>query len=398
MEFLQVVESLKAEEASVSRLFSKEGRGARHSAKGPDYQRQLVEAAEFMADIYSGKRRFHQFQEAMTTSDFPLLFGDVLDRQLLSIYNESTPTYRNWCHIATVSDFRTVHRFAVDGSEATLAEVKQQAEYPESKLSDTQYAYAVKKYGRSTPFAWEAMQNDDLDALKDIPRRYGRAARRSEELFATQLLCDANGPHATFFTDAHKNVVDMANGAGSDDPPLSISALQDAMTVLSNQRDADGEPIIIDTVELVVPPALEVLAMNILNATELRINPGGAVGTTLTDTSQNLVTLNWMKNRMRLNVNHYIPRVVSSGNIANTCWFLIANPDTTRPCFEVGFLRGHEQPEIFMKEPNSVRIGGSSNPMDGDFDTDSIRYKIRHVFGGTQLDVKGAVASAGDGS
>ena len=76
------------------------------------------------------------------------------------------------------------------------------------------------------------------------------------------------------------------------------------------------------------------------------------------------------------------------------------------------FLRGHQSPELFMKLPNSVQIGEGRigpgqgivpgtmnvNPLDGDFDTDSIAYKIRHVLGGTLLDPIMAVASAGTDS
>jgi hypothetical protein len=54
---------------------------------------------------------------------------------------------------------------------------------------------------------------------------------------------------------------------------------------------------------------------------------------------------------------------------------------------------------VFFKEPNQRRLGGgASDPMDGDFDNDSIEYKIRHVFGGTLMDPKMAVASNGTGS
>jgi hypothetical protein len=38
---------------------------------------------------------------------------------------------------------------------------------------------------------------------------------------------------------------------------------------------------------------------------------------------------------------------------------------------------------------------GQTNPMEGDFDTDSVAYKIRHVLGGTLLDPIMAVASSG---
>ena len=39
--------------------------------------------------------------------------------------------------------------------------------------------------------------------------------------------------------------------------------------------------------------------------------------------------------------------------------------------------------------------GGDANPMDGDFSTDSIIYKVRHVLGGTLLDPIMALASTG---
>jgi hypothetical protein len=62
-------------------------------------------------------------------------------------------------------------------------------------------------------------------------------------------------------------------------------------------------------------------------------------------------------------------------------------------------LRGHAEPEIFIKEPNARRVGGGIvNPMDGDFETDSVEYKLRHVFGGSILDPKMSVGSNGSGS
>ena len=83
----------------------------------------------------------------------------------------------------------------------------------------------------------------------------------------------------------------------------------------------------------------------------------------------------------------------------STSWFLFANPDNGRPAIEMGFLSGHEEPEIFMKAPNSMRVdGGGVDVMNGDFDNDAIEYKLRHVFGGTREDPKMTVASNGSGS
>jgi hypothetical protein len=63
---------------------------------------------------------------------------------------------------------------------------------------------------------------------------------------------------------------------------------------------------------------------------------------------------------------------------------------------EVGFLRGHDTPELFMKSPNSIRVGGGVvGAEDGSFETDGVDYKVRHVVGGTLMEPKAAYASKG---
>ena len=53
----------------------------------------------------------------------------------------------------------------------------------------------------------------------------------------------------------------------------------------------------------------------------------------------------------------------------------------------MNFLRGHESPELCMKNPNKVALGGASmSPLEGDYESDAIRWRIRHIFGGTQVD------------
>lgn len=394
MEMLELIETIRAEEASVQRLFGTEGSGARARRKGPRYQAMLVEAAKLVADVYTGRRKMHYLQEAMTTSDFPYLFGDILDRQVLASYREWPSTWQNYAKRGRVRDFRTVKRFSVYGADQVLgAVIGQKGQYPYEEINEnTPYSYNVAKYGRKIRHAWETMINDDQDALKDQPERLGRAARRSEEKFTTQLFVDASGPHASFYTTGNKNRVHTENGAASSNPVLSTAALQEAMKVIAAIKDENNEPIVIDTLELVTPPALEITALNILNALQMEITESGGTS------NQKLIAVNWMKGRVRLNVNPYIPIVASTAN-GSTSWFLFANPDNGRPALEVGFLIGHEEPEIFMKTPNQVPVGGGSeDAMNGDFDSDAIEHKLRHVFGGTRMDPKMTVASNGSGS
>lgn len=385
MEILELLETVRSEEASVNRLFGGEGQRVR-GRRSPKYLRSFAEAVKLVADVYNGRKGMHYLQEAMTTSDFPYLFGDILDRQVLASYREWPSTWQNYCKRGRVRDFRTVKRFGVYGADQVLGSViGQKGEYPYEEINeDTPYSYAVSKYGRKIKFGWETMINDDLDALKDQPERLGRAARRSEEKFVTQLFVDASGPHASFYSVGNSNII-------PGNPALSMAGLQTAMQVLAAIKDQNNEPIVIDMVELVVPPALEITALNILNAIQIELAEAGGTS------NQKLVAQNWMKNRVRLNVNAYIPIVASSAN-GSTSWFLFANPDNGRPAMELGFLIGHEEPEIFIKTPNQTRVGGGADAMDGDFETDAIEHKLRHVFGGTRMDPKMTVGSNGSGS
>ncbi len=355
---------------------------------GPNWDSRVAECASLFSDVYRGRRPDWHLREAMTTSDFPLLFGDLLYRQLLGNYMPYPVTYPKWTRIMEVKDFRLLHLYTIDGGQGLLDQVKERAPYPETKFVEGQYTLQVKKYGRRYGISFEMVVNDDLNAFQERPMMMATGARRSEEYLATTMICDVNGPDATFFSSGNKNIV-TAN------PTLTVQGLQTAFKVLAAQKDKDGQPIVIDAVNLVVGPNLEVTAQNILHALQLRINADSGGGTA----DQFLYAENWMRAKVTLSVNPYIPYVASS--CATDPWFLIANPNdmSQRPAIAFGFLRGRRQPQLFIKDPDSRMLGGgNSDPMDGDFDSDSIDYKLRHIFGATQVDPKMAVASSSAGS
>lgn len=394
MEFLQLIETIRSEDATRQQVqsFFEQDRGYVTTGslrRRPDYGRLLSEALNVVLNARKSRRGMDVFNEAMTTADFPLIMGDILDRQLLGVYTETPQTWSTYCRRGTVPDFRSVKRFAVDGAEGVLPSVGEYGPYLPQVLAETKYSYAVAKYGRTINWSWEAFINDDLDALgSSSPARLGRAARRSEDKFATQLHVDSNGPHASLYTSGNKNIINTTNGAASTNPVLGVAGLQDAFTVLGLQLDGDSEPIGVDGVILEVGPALEVTARNLLNATEIIVGADSG--------AQRIVTSNWMKNKVALVVNPYIPVVATTNG--KTTWFVHASPTSGRPAMEVGLLRGHEAPELFQKVSNQQRVGGSTNPMDGSFEDDSTAFKVRHVFGGTRLDGKSTVGSNGSGS
>ncbi|MCX6024014.1 MAG: hypothetical protein NTZ05_20240 [Chloroflexi bacterium] len=393
-------DSVEARAGNLNAIIQEAGQRLGRRSPNPAYTRRLAQAATLIRDVQEGRTDPFYLKEAMSTSDFPLLMGDILDRQLLARYQEWEPTWQNYCKRGTVRDFRLVRRIRTDGLEGSYypsyAQPEQVAPLEDDGLSETGYTYQVAVYSKATAIDWRMLINDDLDAFSEIPARLARGARRTEERFATTLFVDSSGPHASLYTSGNANIINTANGAASTNPALSIQGLQDGLTVLGNMRDAGGDPIVIESVELVVPPSLRVIAENILHAVQLWVGGSGQTGGGGV-AAQQLITQNWMSSKMRLSVNPYIP-IIASGANGNTSWFLFANPLVGRPAIEIGFLRGYETPSIFMKAPNTVRLGGAPAPEMGDFDTGEIRYKGMHVIGGTRLDGHATAASNGSGS
>ena len=389
--FREFKEIIHTEDLAIREAFKDAGvrlRGVQHAS---DYIERLTEVADFYARVLEGKLPVSRLQEAMSTSDFPILFGDILDRQMLANYQEWPAVWPNFCKRGTVRDFRQARRIALDGLEGSYYPSYAKAEMEEHKeandLAEAHYLTSVEVYEKGFGINWRMLINDDLDALRDLPQRLARGARRTESKFATNLYCDANGPHASLYTGGNGNII-------TSNAVFSIAALQLAFGLLGKMVDANGEPIVLETVELVVAPALEIPAQNVLNATELWL-VGAEAGSTA---NQQLHVANWMRNRTRLSIDPYIPIVVTTGTRGDTSWFLFANPNQGRPALEVTFLRGYEQPSLYQKMPNMMRVGGGVDPTMGDFESNTIQYKGMHIIGGTRMSPKATMASNGTGA
>lgn len=383
VEMLELIESFHASDAEFSNLFGGEGRQLRSTERTgiaeAKHRANLLEAARFISDIQTGKQPFGRLQEAMTRSDFPLLFADILDRQMLGSYRETQPTWQAYARRSVVPDLRKVKRFAQDGAEGRLDEVDELEEYKQRKLSERKDEFSVRKFGNRLDLSWEAMINDDFDNFMKIPERLARAARRTEAFFATSLFVNTEGPDSNLYKAGFENIL-------TGNPELSIESIQAAITQLSKAVDFDGEPILIDVVTLVVPPALKVVAENIVNATEIwATNNGGTA-------NEKLRVANWMKSGINIQVEPWIPHIATKKN-GDTSWFLFGAPTDGRPALELGFLRGNEEPALYERLPTARRVGGGGGDAMEAFEDDSRAWRVRHVIGGVQLTGTGGAKS-----
>jgi hypothetical protein len=336
----------------------------------------------------------------MSISDFSMLTLDVLDRQMYGMFSALPPVSAPMQRAHTLTDFRNVSRYLVDGATKPPEAVEPGAQPKEVVLTQQPVMqYAPRKYESFTRVVWEAMINDDLGAFTDLAQRLVIGANRGIEMFRTSLYVDVNGPNANLYTAGFHNQIIIANGAASNNPPLDMQGLTDAITVLDRQLDADGFPInTAGPLYLWFGPNLEVKAQNLLHMLTVDLQVNGGTGNALGFPTQFVRTTNWIVARMKPIMNPFIRMVCTTAGIKDTMWGLTLDPSSNdRPAMEFGFLRGFETPQIFSKVPNTMRVGGGVDASLGDFYTMAQEMKSLAVYGGRSIAGNTTVASTGAG-
>jgi hypothetical protein len=344
----------------------------------PRRSQAIVEAATLWRRVFEGDiRAAVQVREALSTSDlFVSATGDVLDRELLAQY---TAIQAEWAGFATrtlVRNFKPKKMIDILGGRTALERVPELTAYPGAEYDTREFEIQVAKFGRQFGFSWEALVNDDLDELMQIPNRFADAASITETNAALEQIANltTGAPNADFFKDY--SAVDGYVGTGLNTTPvaavLNEANLQTAIEAIRQRKDTEGNIVPAGRLILVVGPAQEFNARRILNATEIRVTNG----------SRTTLEPNPLRGAVDLVVLNRLPGLA---------WFVLPAPNQGRPAVAVAFLRGFETPDIRQK----ANAGQARQPDEGDFDDDSVRYRVRHVTGGAKVDPVHTYAGTG---
>lgn len=359
------------------------------------FDEKLTKFIELIANKPGYRRSIHTalLKEAETTSDFPLLFGTVLERTLLAKYQIAKPDWRTYMATGTQNDFRLANAFGIVGLQGQLSAVKERGEYQADKLTEGKFGIQLKKYGKKFPISWEAMINDDLGAFNDVAERLANGALRTEFFQATSLFVSSTGPNTTLFQSGGAHPIDGKSFTNKGTLTLNggtaIDNLATTVLAMKTQKDADGEPIIVTRFHLVVPAALEVAALKALSNNLLIASSLGSTSARGVETNENIIA----KFPITLHVNPYLDIIDTTHG--TTTWYLFADPQADGAAAKMNFLRGRENPEIVQKVSDKLTLGGGAvSPLEGDFDSDSMQWRVRHIMGGAVLDPRFAYAQA----
>jgi hypothetical protein len=341
----------------------------------PQRKRVIAEAADLWKRVFDGDIRAAVIvKEALSTSDlFVSATGDVLDRELLAQYSAITAEWAGFASRTVVRNFKPKKLVDILGGRSVLERVPELTAYPGAEYDTREFSIQVAKFGRQFGFSWEAMINDDLDELMQIPNAFGQASAITEDQIAiSQIANTTTGvPNAAFFKD-YTGETPAGPNTTATAGVLNQANLQSAVEEVRLRRDHEGNLVPAGKLILVVGPAQEFTAEAILNATEIRTTVG----------SKTTLEPNPLAGKIELVVLQSLPGLA---------WFILPKPGQGRIAVAVAFLRGFETPDIRQKNG----AGNGRSPEDGDFDDDSVRYRVRHVTGGAGVDPMHTAARTG---
>ena len=294
-----------------------------------------------------------------STSDFPNVMTDAMERGVLSMYRARSPSWTRWAKRGTASDYRAIHRVRLDFDALNLE--RKDADGGETrygKITDRGETYQLADRAVVVEITRQAIVNDDLSLFETLPRTFVQISKGYEDRVAYEALAGAAkmSDNKPFFDAAHKNVV-----AGSQSGPPSVDTLSVMRATLAAQLINPDVAIDATAAHMVVPLALQTIAETLTMSPYV---PNGTNATT--------------------NVFNGAYDVVASHLLSGTAWYLVADYETSgAAAVEVSFLQNEEEPVVTSET---------------DFDTESRRVRVRHTVAAKALDYKAAVRNGGSGS
>jgi hypothetical protein len=279
---------------------------------------------------------------ALTTSDFPIALANVANKFLFEGYATEDATWKIWCGTGQTSDFKQNTSVRVSEYD-DLDLLPESAEYKYGGRTEGKEVFTMATYGKMYAITRQAIINDDLNALTDVPRGHGEAAARkvSDLVYALLVANAAMGDGVALFyaTTLHNNI----GTAGA----LGLSTLAEAIKLMKLQKDLAGKR------RLNIRPEFFIGTVAMEGACEQFFNSGTIGGATATDSGRaNLMNPYGGSRFTRV----YDPRLDDDDPLT---WYLMGPKGKT---VNVYFLNGNQTPYFEVKQG---------------WEVDGVEYKVR---------------------
>jgi hypothetical protein len=319
-----------------------------------DFIRKTFEADAKVMDLQAATSGF-------STVSLSGILSNVANKSLLASFLAVDDTLGRISSSADAPDFKQMSSYRMTGL-GEFTQLPPDGEIKHIRPSEETFTNQVDTYAAMISLTRTTMINDDLNAFLLIPRTIGRkSAIKLQKVGFTEFL-----DNATFFAAGNSNYFE---GAATN---LQISSLTTALKLFREQTDANGDPISVNPGILLVPPALEVTAMDIFQ--ETRVNE--------------TTTANKKSPANNPHVGNYTPVVSpwigagqSISGSSDLAWYLLS--DTLDiSCLEVIYLGGRRAPVLESAESS--------------FNTLGMQFRGYFDFGVSKMETRAGVKSKGE--
>jgi len=283
-----------------------------------------------------------------TTSDFPLILGDTVGRELRRGYQAAQSGVRALARQTTARDFRD-KRSLMLGEGPMLEKVNEGGEFKYGTVDESGETYNLSTYGKILSVSRQAMVNDDLGAFSQIAPKMGTAAASFEAKQLIELI-ESNPAMSDGLAVFHADHGNLAAAAGV----INVSSTSAARVAMWRQTGQSGQLIAVTPRYILVPPELQTVAEQLV--AEIRATKVEDV-VPFAD----------------------IDVVVDPYLTDTTAWYVVANPAQIDG-IEYAYLEGAPGPQI------ETRAG---------FEVDGVQIKVRLDFGCGWIDHRGWYKNAG---
>jgi len=339
---------LGMEEALVARLARREP----HEAARPYMDYSLVEMAATRMGQTRVPANFGAREDVLrmafhSTSDFPILLENAMNRSLAARYAQAQPVYRRLAKRRTYTDFRD-HTTVRMGDFPSLQPVSPEGgEIKAGTFGESKEKTAVKAYGVQVLLSRQLLVNDSLDGLAEVLADRGRAVSRFEEAtFFAMMLGGANSDGPTLVTTGRQvfNTTDLTKAASG--AAINLTSVSAGRAAIRKRKSADGNDLALDASLLLVGPDKETEALSFVSP----------IVPTQISNANPLYTL---------------MSVLCTPKITGNAWYMFA-PIEDAPCFEWGLLDGYTAPRFRMEDPFGVQ--GTKMSLEHDFGCGAIDF------------------------
>jgi len=300
------------------------------------------------------------------TSDFAVLLENTMHKVLLAAYATAPDTWRRFCRVGSVSDFRVHNRYRL-GSFGPLDSLNEHGEFKNKQIPDgAKEVISARTKGNIIGITREAVINDDMGAFNGLATAFGRSAGLSIEtdVYAALALNGGLGPNLQDGNPLFHNRAGRNNiGTGS---ALSVAGLDGDRQTMASIKDLSGNEY------LDLRPAILLVPMSL-----------GGEARVINDSQYDLDGVNGANSANKFmkpnKVRGLFRDIVDTPRLSGTRRYLFADP-AVAPVLEVAFLDGQQSP--FLESQEGWRVDGTE-------------WKVRLDYGVGAIACEGATTNAG---